>query len=99
MPGGYYTVRILLVEDEPSAAKMLAKGLREHSYAVDVVGDGESALYQISIYDYDMLILDVMLPRKDGFEVCQEIRASGASLPVLMLTARDLVEDRITGLD
>lgn len=78
---------------------MLAKGLREHSYAVDVVGDGESALYQISIYDYDLLILDVMLPRKDGFEVCREIRSGGASLPVLMLTARDLVEDRIAGLD
>lgn len=92
-------MRILLIEDEPSAAKMLAKGLREHSYAVDVVGDGETALYQISIYDYDLLILDIMLPRKDGFEVCREMRASGATVPVLMLTARDLVEDRITGLD
>lgn len=78
---------------------MLAKGLREHSYAVDVVGDGEAALYQIAVYDYDLLILDVMLSRKDGFEVCREIRSAGASLPVLMLTARDVVEDRITGLD
>ncbi|OLE51571.1 MAG: DNA-binding response regulator [Acidobacteria bacterium 13_1_20CM_3_53_8] len=92
-------MRILLVEDEPSAAKMLAKGLREQSYAVDVAEDGEAALYQISVYDYDLVILDVMLPRKDGFEVCQELRAAGSSIPVLMLTARDVVDDRIAGLD
>lgn len=92
-------MRILLVEDEPSAAKMLAKGLREQSYAVDVATDGDAALYQISIYDYDLVILDVMLPRKDGFEVCQEMRATGSSIPVLMLTARDVVDDRIAGLD
>lgn len=92
-------MRILLVEDEPSAAKMLAKGLREHSYAVDVAENGEEALYQISIYDYDLVILDIMLPRKDGFEVCREMRAAGSSVPVLMLTARDVVEDRIAGLD
>ena len=92
-------MRILLVEDEPSAAKMLAKGLREHSFAVDVAQDGEAALYQISIYDYDLVILDVMLPRKDGLEVCREMRALGSSIPVLMLTARDQVEDRIAGLD
>ena len=92
-------MRILLVEDEPNAAKMLAKGLREQSYAVDVAGDGEAALYQISIYDYDLVILDVMLPRKDGFEVCREMRALGLSLPVMMLTARDVVDDRIAGLD
>lgn len=92
-------MRILLVEDEPSAAKMLAKGLREAAYAVDVVMDGNAALYQISIYDYDLIILDVMLPSKDGFEVCREMRASGSSIPVLMLTARDVVDDRIAGLD
>jgi two-component system, OmpR family, copper resistance phosphate regulon response regulator CusR len=92
-------VRILLVEDEPSAAKMLAKGLREQSYAVDVAIDGETALYQASVNDYDLIVLDVMLPRRDGFEVCREIRATGSSVPVLMLTARDVVEDRIAGLD
>ena len=92
-------MRILLVEDEPSAAKMLAKGLREQSYAVDVAVDGETALYQASVSDYDLIVLDVMLPRRDGFEVCREIRATGSSVPVLMLTARDVVEDRITGLD
>lgn len=92
-------MRILLVEDEPSAAKMLAKGLREQSFAVDVAEEGEEALYQISINDYDLVILDIMLPRKDGFEVCREMRATGSAVPVLMLTARDVVEDRIAGLD
>ena len=78
---------------------MLAKGLREQSYAVDIAADGEAALYQISICDYDLVILDVMLPRKNGFEVCREMRATGSSVPVLMLTARDAVDDRIGGLD
>src|SRR6516225_9143071 len=92
-------MRVLLVEDEPSAARMLAKGLREHGYAVDVAGDGEEALYQQSINAYDLIILDIMLPRKDGFEVCRTIRAGGSGMPILMLTARDAVSDRISGLD
>ena len=92
-------MRILLVEDEPSAARMLAKGLREHTYAVDVAGDGEAALYQASINDYDLIVLDVMLPVKDGFEVCRELRAAGSSIPILMVTARESVRDRIEGLD
>ena len=92
-------MRILLVEDELSAARMLAKGLREHTYAVDVATDGEEALYQTSINEYDLVILDIMLPRKDGFEVCRQLRAEGSVLPVLMLTARDSVRDRISGLD
>ena len=92
-------MRILLVEDEPSAALMLAKGLREQAYAVDVAADGEAALYQASINDYDLVILDVMLPLKDGIEVCNEIRAGGSTVPVLMLTARDSILDRIVGLD
>jgi two-component system copper resistance phosphate regulon response regulator CusR len=78
---------------------MLAKGLREESYAVDVAADGESALAQAHVSDYDLIILDVMLPRKDGFEVCRELRAAGSATPVLMLTARDAVEDRVEGLD
>src|SRR5688572_21912284 len=78
---------------------MLAKGLREHTYAVDVAADGEDALYRVSINDYDLVILDVMLPRKNGFEVCREMRSAGSTLPVLMLTARDAVTDRIAGLD
>ena len=96
---GRREVRILLVEDEPTAARMLAKGLREQGYAVDLSTDGESALYQSSINDYDLVILDVMLPHKDGFEVCRDMRAEGLAVPVLMLTARDTVDDRIVGLD
>jgi two-component system copper resistance phosphate regulon response regulator CusR len=89
----------LLVEDEPDAALMLAKGLREESYAVDIAGDGERALEQAALNDYDLIVLDVMLPRKGGFEVCRELRAAGSAVPVLMLTARDSVEDRVAGLD
>ena len=69
-------MRILLVEDEPAAAQMAAKGLREQTYAVDVAGDGEAALYQASINDYDLILLDLNLPGKDGLEVCRELRAS-----------------------
>lgn len=92
-------MRILLVEDEPSAARMMAKGLREQAYAVDIATDGELALYQTSINDYDLIILDVMLPGKSGFTVCREMRADGLTVPVLMLTARDTIEDRVEGLD
>ncbi len=92
-------MRILLVEDEPSAAKMLAKGLREQTYAVDVTADGEAALELAYLNDYDLIILDVMLPGKDGFAVCRQLRDAGSSVPVIMLTARDMVEDRIEGLD
>jgi DNA-binding response OmpR family regulator len=92
-------MRILLVEDEPNAAQMLAKGLRAQSYAVDVAADGEAAVYQAGINDYDLVILDVMLPLKDGFEVCRELRAGGLTFPILMLTARDAPPDRVAGLD
>jgi two-component system, OmpR family, copper resistance phosphate regulon response regulator CusR len=92
-------VRLLLVEDEPDAARVLAKGLREQTYAVDVVGDGEAACYQASVADYDAIVLDVMLPRKDGLAVCRQLRQDGLSVPVLMLTARDGVEARVAGLD
>ena len=92
-------MRVLLVEDEPNAARVLAKGLREHGYAVDVAADGEAALFQADTTDYDAVILDVMLPRHDGIAVCRTIRASGSVVPILMLTARDAVESRIEGLD
>lgn len=92
-------MRILLVEDEPDAARMLAKGLREQTYAVDIAVDGEAALYQAETNDYDLIILDVMLPQKDGFAVCRELRAAESPVPILMLTARDAVADRIAGLD
>ncbi|HVB37587.1 MAG TPA: response regulator transcription factor [Vicinamibacterales bacterium] len=92
-------MRLLVIEDEPDAARMLAKGLREHAYAVDVCGDGESGCYQASIVDYDVIVLDMMLPLRDGLEVCRHLRRQGAHVPVLMLTARDSLESRIAGLD
>ena len=92
-------MRVLLVEDEPSAARVLAKGLREQSYAVDLAADGEAALVQIGTSDYDAVVLDVMLPLKDGLSVCRAIRGSGNTVPILMVTARDAVEARIEGLD
>jgi DNA-binding response OmpR family regulator len=92
-------MRILLVEDEPSAAHLLAKGLREQAYAVDVAADGETAIFQVGTTDYDAVVLDVMLPIKDGLVVCRTIRESGCAVPILMVTARDAVEARIEGLD
>ena len=92
-------MRILLVEDEPSAARFIAKGLREATYAVDIAADGTVAAEQCQQYDYDAIVLDVMLPGRDGLSVCRELRASGSDVPVLMLTARDAVEARVQGLD
>lgn len=92
-------MRLLLVEDDERIARFLAKGLRENAYAIDVAANGADALYQTEINDYDLIILDVMIPGKDGFAVCRELRANGEKLPILMLTARDAVEDRIKGLD
>src|SRR3954452_7861519 len=92
-------MRILLVEDEPNAARFIAKGLREASHAVDVAADGNAAADQWHQTDYDAVILDVMLPGKDGLALCRELRAGGSDVPVLMLTARDAVEARVAGLD
>src|SRR3989475_11941065 len=92
-------MRILLVEDEPRMANVIAKGLRENAYALDLAEDGDAALYQASINDYDLIVLDVLLPKRDGFEVCRELRARGDATPILMLTARATVDDRITGFD
>ena len=92
-------MRLLLVEDEPAAAQVLAKGLREQAYAVDIAADGEAAIFQAGTTDYDAVILDVMLPITNGMDVCRTIRASGCSVPILMVTARDAVEARIEGLD
>ena len=92
-------MRILVVEDEPAAAAVLAKGLREHSYAVDVAGDGAAAMAQASSTDYDLVILDVLLPRINGLELCRRLRDFGATVPILMLTARGGLEQRVEGLD
>lgn len=92
-------MRLLLAEDDPALGPIIAQGLREQSYAVDLVADGAAALYQDSMNDYDLVILDVLMPKRDGFDVCRSLRARGSRVPILMLTARDAVTDRITGLD
>jgi len=92
-------MRILLVEDEPRMANVIAKGLRENTYAVDIAEDGNAALYQTSINDYDLIVLDVLLPERDGIEVCRELRTRGDATPILMLTARATVDDRVMGFD
>src|SRR5215510_4249518 len=92
-------MRILLIEDEPRMAGMIARGLRESSYAVDIAETGEAGLFQSSINRYDLVILDVVLPVMSGFEVCRMMRLDGLKTPILMLTARDSVDDRVTGLD
>ena len=92
-------MRILLVEDDARIARFVSRGLREQTYAVDVAADGDDALYKAAINDYDAVILDVMIPGRDGFEVCRELRAAGSNVPVIMLTARDTIEDRVEGLD
>ena len=92
-------MRVLLVEDEPDAARVLAKGLREEAYAVDVASDGDAGLFQAETTAYDAVILDVMLPVKDGFTVCRALRTAGSQVPILMLTARDAIDARIEGLD
>ncbi len=92
-------MRVLLVEDEIKVARAVRRGLEQEGYGVDAVADGEDALHRALYEDYDAIVLDVMLPGRDGFAVCRELRARGRWAPVLMLTARDGVEDRIRGLD
>ena len=92
-------MRILLVEDDPRIARFVSQALREQAYAVDASADGEDALYKASVNDYDAVILDVLIPGRDGFEVCRELRSTGSSVPVIMLTARDTIDDRVEGLD
>ena len=92
-------MRILVVEDEPVAAAVLAKGLREHAYAVDLAANGHDALEQVSVNDYDLIILDVLLPGINGLDLCRQLRAEGAAVPVLMLTARGGLDQRVEGLD
>jgi two-component system OmpR family response regulator len=92
-------MRILIVEDEAKLAQLVARGLREEGHAVDVVGNGEEALWLAGTASFDAIVLDVMLPGLDGFGVCRRLREQGIWVPVLMLTAREAVEDRIAGLD
>jgi two-component system OmpR family response regulator len=92
-------MRILLVEDEIKMARALRRGLEQEGYAVDAAADGDAALRRALDEEYDAIVLDVMLPGRDGFAVCRELRTSDRWAPVLMLTARDDVNDRIRGLD
>jgi DNA-binding response OmpR family regulator len=92
-------MRILVVEDEEAIAAFLVDGLAKAGYAVDRASTGAEALYWISIATYDVIVLDIMLPDMDGFAVCADVRSRDIPAPVLMLTARDAIEDRVTGLD
>jgi two-component system OmpR family response regulator len=92
-------VRALVVEDQPKLASLIQRGLSEEGYAVDVAPDGPQALVRATATEYDVIVLDVMLPGLDGFEVCRRLRAQTVQSPVLMLTARDGVDDRVAGLD
>ena len=92
-------MRILLAEDDRQLRESIARGLREASYAVDDAPDGDRAIYLAAVNEYDAIMLDIVLPGKDGLEVCRAIRRKGVHAPILMLTARDTVEDKIIGLD
>jgi two-component system OmpR family response regulator len=92
-------MRLLLVEDDAKLAAAVCRGLRGEGYAVDHAADGEAALADAHVWDYDAVVLDLMLPRRDGFEVCRTLRERGDGVPILMLTARGNVDDRIRGLD
>ncbi len=92
-------MRILVVEDEKKVASFIAKGFQEEGHAVDVVNDGEAGAYQAINFDYDVVVLDVMLPKRLGFDVVVDVRAKKPRLPIIMLTAKGDVDARITGLD
>src|SRR5947208_14935993 len=92
-------MRVLVVEDEPKMATLVARGLREEGHAADVAGTGEDALWMAGSTRYDAIVLDVMLPGIDGFETCRRLRDDAVWTPILLLTARDAVTDRVAGLD
>jgi two-component system, OmpR family, response regulator len=93
------SMRLLVVEDDPGMAALLVRGLQREGYAVDAVDNGSDALWSAQENDYDTVVLDAMIPAPDGFEVCRRMRAQGRWAPVLILTARDAVADRVRGLD
>ncbi len=92
-------MKILLVEDDKGIADFLKKGLREESYSVDYASNGGEALYLVEINRYDLMILDIMLPQYNGFEVCKILRNKGVNIPIIMLTAKDAISDKVTGLN
>jgi two-component system copper resistance phosphate regulon response regulator CusR len=91
-------MRLLIVEDDAKVAAALKKGLKEEGYAIDSCADGDEALILARTYEYDLILLDLMLPGKDGWTVCRELRANKIIIPILMLTARDALEDKVKGL-
>ena len=92
-------MRILVIEDEKKVARFIERGLKEERFAVDVATDGEEGLFRAQSNDYDLIVLDVLMPKKDGFQVLRELRAARCRARVLMLTARDSVADRVHGLE
>jgi len=92
-------MRILIVEDDLNLARFIQKGLQEERYAVDVAGDGEEGFLLASVNPFDLIILDIMLPKMDGLEVCRRLRAERKAIPILLLTARESLEDKVAGLD
>lgn len=92
-------MRVLVVEDEPRMANLIRQGLEEEAYAVDVVNNGRDVFPWVQSADYDIVLLDIMLPGMNGLDVCRQLRAEGFNMPVLMLTARDTLPDKVKGLD
>ena len=92
-------MRVLIIEDDKKIASFIERGLREDGYAVDVANDGQEGLTNAHVYDYDALIVDIMLPNKNGYEIVRDLRSKGKHVPVLLLTARDSKEDIVRGLD
>jgi DNA-binding response OmpR family regulator len=92
-------MQILIIEDEEKIANFLRRGLKEECYAVDIARDGEEALYKFDNIEYDLVIIDLMLPKVDGLTVCRKIRISNTNIPIIILTAKDSIEDKIKGLD
>ena len=92
-------MRLLLVEDDPKISHFLLKGLREDQHVVELVENGTDAESRAATEEYDAILLDLMLPGLDGFEVCRRLRSQGIDTPILMITARDAVPDRVEGLD
>lgn len=92
-------MRVLVVEDEPRMAALIRQGLEEEAYAVDVVDNGRDVLLWVQSADYDIILLDIMLPGMNGLDVCRQLRAEGHTMPIIMLTARDTLPDKVKGLD
>jgi DNA-binding response OmpR family regulator len=92
-------MRILVVDDDRRLCSVIKRGLLEETYAVDIAYDGEEGEYMAEVNPYDLIILDIMMPKKDGIEMCKELRSKRINTPILMLTAKDAVEDRVRGLD